>query len=215
MRKKVFIPIGALIIAICAVGLLSLRSDQPAEPIKIYKVTTPAKVSTTPAETPTETAKRESTNGHQDSHAIEISAQVESRQGEDWEKLQDTRNASESIAFGGETESQTPEPPSEASLAEQRYNIATAEYFEALQEYHRKYQKLNKEWELLQAQSNELTKAAEVAIKTVNREEAAEMQDAFLDMIARRNELWEKIQAFRAQKPIAPTPPASMERSRN
>ncbi len=100
MNKKVFIPIGALIIAICAVGLFSLRSEQPSEPIKIYKVTTPAKASTIPAETSTETAKRENTNRHQHSNASETSAQLESRHGEDWEKPQDTLNASESISFG-------------------------------------------------------------------------------------------------------------------
>ncbi len=61
--KRFYIPISALILVICALGFLSLRSDQPSEPIKIYKVTTPdtpAKVTET-AET--ETATNETTIG--------------------------------------------------------------------------------------------------------------------------------------------------------
>ena len=203
LQKKFYIPIGALIIAICAVGLFSLRSDTPKEPIKIYKVTTPAKVSTTPAETPTETAKRESTNGHQDSRAIETSAQVESRQGEDWEKLQDTRNASESIAFGGETESQTPEPPSEEYLAEQRYNIAFAKYSKAFQEYHKQFQAFQVERAELSQELEEIRKL---------RSKASTMSNAELDEVLNRLEKWREqksdLQKREADwKKERPTPP--------
>ena len=203
MRKKVFIPIGALLITICAVGLLSLRSDQPAEPINIYKVTTPAKVSTTPAETPTETAKRESTNGHQDSPAIKTSAEVESRQGEDWEMSQDSLNASESIAFGEETESQTPQPPSEEYLAEQRYDIAFAKYFKAFQEYHKQFQALQVERAELSQELEEIGKL---------RSKASTMSDAELDEVLNRLEKWEEqksdLQRRRAAlKKERPTPP--------
>ena len=41
LRKKFHIPIGILIVAICAIGFLSLRSDVPEKPIQIYKATTP------------------------------------------------------------------------------------------------------------------------------------------------------------------------------
>ncbi|MYA99714.1 hypothetical protein F4X90_08545 [Candidatus Poribacteria bacterium] len=40
--KKFYIPIGALIIAICAIAFFTLRSDTPKEPIKVYKPVTPA-----------------------------------------------------------------------------------------------------------------------------------------------------------------------------
>ena len=49
LSKKFYLPIGILLVVICAVSLLSLRSDVPDEPIVIYKTTTPAE---TPAETP-------------------------------------------------------------------------------------------------------------------------------------------------------------------
>jgi hypothetical protein len=47
LSKRLYIPIGILIIAICAVGLLSLRSDVPKEPVVTYKVVTPVKRSVT------------------------------------------------------------------------------------------------------------------------------------------------------------------------
>ncbi len=46
--KKFYLPIGILILFICAIGFLSLRSDVPTEPIVIYKTTTPIKQSVTP-----------------------------------------------------------------------------------------------------------------------------------------------------------------------
>ena len=106
-------------------------------------------------------------------------------------------------------------PPSEEERAEQRYDIAAAEYFKAMQEYHRKDQALDKEWELLRAEGDELEKEAEVAIKTGNREELLRLRDAMLDDIEKRQELWKKTEDLRAEKPIRPTPPPSMERSSN
>jgi hypothetical protein len=48
LRKKFYIPIGIFILVICAVGLLSLRSDTPKEPVVTYKAVTPVKHSATP-----------------------------------------------------------------------------------------------------------------------------------------------------------------------
>ena len=48
LLKKFYLPIGILLVVICAVGLFSLRSDVPDEPIVIYKTTTPIKRSVTP-----------------------------------------------------------------------------------------------------------------------------------------------------------------------
>ena len=59
LPKKFYIPIGILILVICAIGFLSLRSDVPDEPIKIYKVTQPAEQS----DTQTETAKSDTAEG--------------------------------------------------------------------------------------------------------------------------------------------------------
>ena len=59
LPKKFYIPIGILILVICAIGFLSLRSDVPDEPIKIYKVTQPADQS----EIQTETAKSDTAEG--------------------------------------------------------------------------------------------------------------------------------------------------------
>ena len=58
LSKKFFIPIGALIIAICAVVLFSLRSDVPSEPINIYKAVKPVE---TPAKATTAEVKETST----------------------------------------------------------------------------------------------------------------------------------------------------------
>lgn len=44
LRKKFYIPIGVVILVICAIGLLFLRSQTPKEPIKVYKTTTSAEV---------------------------------------------------------------------------------------------------------------------------------------------------------------------------
>lgn len=212
MGKKVFIPIGALIIAICAITFFTLRSDTPKEPIIIYKTTTPAAKSTA------EASVGETSQGghfHEDGtfHAIETSAQVESRQSEDSGMSQDTRNASATIAFGGETESQTPEPPSEAELAEQRYNIAFVEYYKAMQEYRRKELALDEERKQLDAEDAELIAAAKDAIRTGNREKGFKVRDGLLDLIQRQNELSERSDALKM--PIPPTPPPSMERSSN
>ena len=54
LRKKFHIPIGILIVAICAIGFLSLRCDVPEKPIQIYKATlteTPATDETAETET--------------------------------------------------------------------------------------------------------------------------------------------------------------------
>ena len=55
LPKKFYLPIGILILVICAVGLLSLRPDVPDEPIVIYKTTTPIKRSVSPTTPPAET----------------------------------------------------------------------------------------------------------------------------------------------------------------
>ena len=47
-KKKFYIPIGALIIAICAIAFFALRSDIPKEPILIIKTVTPARQITIP-----------------------------------------------------------------------------------------------------------------------------------------------------------------------
>lgn len=56
LLKKFYLPIGLCVLFVLAIGFLSLRSDVPDEPIKIYKVTTPAKVTKT-AETETATSE--------------------------------------------------------------------------------------------------------------------------------------------------------------
>lgn len=48
LRRKFYIPIGLCILAIVAIGFLSLRSDVPDEPIVIYKTTTPLRAPGTP-----------------------------------------------------------------------------------------------------------------------------------------------------------------------
>lgn len=40
--RKVYIPIGLCLLVILVIGLLSLRSDVPDEPVRIYKTSTPA-----------------------------------------------------------------------------------------------------------------------------------------------------------------------------
>ncbi len=61
--KKFYLPIGALLIAICAIGLFALRSARVKEPIVIYKPT----ITETPAQVPTgevtETSKSETSTG--------------------------------------------------------------------------------------------------------------------------------------------------------
>ena len=59
LLKKIYIPIGLCLVLLLAIGFLSLRSDVPTEPVKIYKVTTPD----TPTKV-TETAEAETTGGH-------------------------------------------------------------------------------------------------------------------------------------------------------
>ncbi len=51
LRKKFYIPIGVLILVICAIAFFALRSDMPNEPVKIYKVTTPAEKTETQTNT--------------------------------------------------------------------------------------------------------------------------------------------------------------------
>ncbi|MXZ01621.1 hypothetical protein F4Y93_13630 [Candidatus Poribacteria bacterium] len=46
--KKFYLPIGALLVAIVAIGMFALRSDTPKKPIKVYKTVTPIKRSSTP-----------------------------------------------------------------------------------------------------------------------------------------------------------------------
>ncbi len=48
LTKKFYIPIGALIIALVAIAFFALRSEEPSEPIVIYKTVTPVKRSVTP-----------------------------------------------------------------------------------------------------------------------------------------------------------------------
>ena len=58
LSKKFYLPIGILIVVTCAVVLVSLRSDVPTEPIKVYKATTPIKRSVTPSEPMTVSASK-------------------------------------------------------------------------------------------------------------------------------------------------------------
>ena len=60
LTKKFYIPIGALIIAICAIAFFALRSDTPKEPIKVYKPVTPAD---TPVKVTTAEVTETSTGG--------------------------------------------------------------------------------------------------------------------------------------------------------
>ncbi len=58
--KKFYLPIGALLIAICAIALFALRSERMKEPIVIYKPT----ITETPAQVPTGEVTDTSTGGH-------------------------------------------------------------------------------------------------------------------------------------------------------
>lgn len=54
LLKKFYLPIGLCVLAVLAIGFLSLRSEVPDEPIVIYKPVTPIKQSVAPtAEVPT------------------------------------------------------------------------------------------------------------------------------------------------------------------
>lgn len=204
LLKKFYIPIGILILVICAVGLLSLRSDTPTEPIKIYKVTTPTKVSTTPTETSPETAKRENNNGHPPSHATETSAQLESRQDEDWEIPQDTLNASESIAFGGEMETQTFKPPSEEELAEMHYDIAAAKYYKAMQEYNKKFQANHSEWKKLQEEYDKLLPDYEVFWTKMSEAERREIRGKIATWEKKLALVKKEEEKILSEKPVKP-----------
>jgi hypothetical protein len=59
LSKRLYIPIGILIIALVAIAFFALRSDTPTEPIMIYKVVEPAEES----ETQTASATRDIAEG--------------------------------------------------------------------------------------------------------------------------------------------------------
>ncbi|MXV73739.1 hypothetical protein F4Z99_05610 [Candidatus Poribacteria bacterium] len=46
LRKKIYLPIGLCLVLLLAIGFLSLRSDVPDEPIKVYKSVEPLPKST-------------------------------------------------------------------------------------------------------------------------------------------------------------------------
>ncbi|MDE0397675.1 MAG: hypothetical protein OXL96_07735 [Candidatus Poribacteria bacterium] len=190
-----------------AIGFLSLRSDVPDEPIKVYKAVEPLAKST--AEAPIgDTSQGGDFHADGDPFHGEPHAPVEpSTEAADVSQPR-IRQGAETIAFGGETESQTPQPPSEEYLAEQRYDVAAAEYFKALQEYHRKYQALREESELLYTEATELRSYTKVDPKTLGREKALEIRDAMLAWIEKKNELRKREASLEAEKPIRPTPPA-------
>lgn len=205
-QKKFYIPIGILILAICGVGLFSLRSDTPKEPIMIYKVVEPAKQS----ETQTATATRDTADENL-FHAEQpppSTGQVSKNH-----PTEGNTEASETIAFGGDIAAETPrlskeefEEKFKEELAEQRYNIAAAEYFKDFQEYHKQFQ-------AFQSESAELTKEVEDIGKL--RSKASTMSDAELDEVLNRieklreqeSDLQRRKAAWRKVHPTPPTPP--------
>ena len=207
-KKKFYLPIGILILVICAVCLLSLRSDVPDEPVKVYKVVEPVPTST--AEVPAgETS--EGGHFHADGNPWHAEPQAPMEPSTEDAAVQrpetDIPEAAETIAFRGETESQTPQPPSEEYLAEQRYNIAAAAYLQAFEEYYKKYQALREESELLYAEAAELRSYTKVDPKTLGREKALEVRDAMLAWIEKKNDLRKRRDALEGKRPIRPTPP--------
>ena len=206
LTKRFYLPIGILLVVICAVGLFSLRSDVPTEPIVIYKTTTPAAKST--AEAPV--AKSQDGHFHADgTWHTEPHAPVESSTEEADVSQPRIPQGAETIAFGGETESQTPQPPSEEYLAEQRYDIAAAEYFKALQEYHKKDQELQGEWHQLSEEYKSLRKYSEIASQDrMNELSEAERREAMTQMrtwLKKNKAHWERREALNQEKPIRPT----------
>ena len=202
--KKFYIPIGALMLVICALGLFSLRSDTLKDPIVIIKTVEP-EAKQAEVTTVTETATSETATGryfHEDG-----TFQTERHETAESPHTEADQPTAENMAFGGEVETETLQPPSEAYLAEQRYDIAAAEYLTALQEYHRKYQELNTEWELLDAEAAELRSYTNVDPKTLGREKAFEVRDAMLNWIEKMNEHQKRKEDLVAEKPIRPTPP--------
>ena len=226
--KKFYIPIGALIIAISAIAFFALRSDTPKEPIVIYKATTTE--AETPADTPaavtTGEVTEKSTGGpfHADGepHSDNTSNQTEAgNHAVPWEiaKLQLTpekrREIEKKNADFLERHEEWQAEQAQRLAQSDKYRDEVVQYIDNMQAYHKKFQALGKEWDLSFAESEKLQKSGEVAIRTGNREEMLKIRDALLDEIAKRKELQKRQDDLEVEKPIAPIPPASMERSRN
>ena len=212
LQKKFYIPIGILILVICAVGLLSLRSDTPTEPIKIYKVVEPAEES----ETQTATATRDTAEGghyHADGNLFHAEQQPPSTA--QVSETEGNTEASENIAFGGDIAAETPrlskeefEEKFKEELAEQRYDIAAAEYYRAMQEYYKKDQELAIERRQLSDEYDKNRKDAEIALKNGSKAEKREVMDRIITWQKALKANMNRREALRKTKPIAPTPPA-------
>ncbi len=199
--KKFYIPIGALMLVICALGLFSLRSDTLKDPIVIIKTVEP-EAKQAEVTTVTETATSETATGryfHEDG-----TFQTERHETAESPHTEANQPTAENIAFGGEVETETPQPPSERQLAEQRYNIAAAKYFKAYQEYHKQFQAFQVERAELSQELKEIRKLTP---------KASTMSDAELDEVLNRLENWRErksdLQRREADlKQKRPTPPA-------
>jgi len=229
LTKKFYIPIGVCVLLVLAIGFLSLRSDVPDDPIVIYKPTT------TEAETPakvTEAAEKETATGgpfHADGtplqaepHSDNTSKQAEaSNNAVPWEiaKLQLTPEKRREIEernadFLARHEAWQAERAQKIAQSD-KYRAEVIQHIDNMQAYHRKEQALNEEWKKLSADDDVLAKEAEDAIRTGNREQAFKIRDAMLDLTQRWDKLEKRLDALRAEKPIRPTPPPSIERSNN
>lgn len=216
LTKKVYIPIGVCLFLLLAIGFLSLRSDVVDEPIIIYKATQPAETS----ETQTETANSDTQQGgHLHADGTLRTEPVKSSPSDAAVQRPETDIPETAIAFGGEKETQPPQPPSDEYLAEQRYNIAAAEYFRAMQEYHKKDQALMAERAELFKVSDDLNAEKDRFINRVrglnkaefvkHRKDYESLVDRRLTYMQKRDELDKRIEVLRAAKPIPPTRPST------
>lgn len=197
LLKKICLPIGLCLVLLVAIGFLSLRSDVPTDPVKIYKVT---KI----AETETATSEAKTTSGHRPAEPqapVDPSTEDAAVQ----RPKTDIPEAAENIAFGGEADTQTHQPLSEEYLAEQRYDIAAAEYLQAFEEYHNKNEKLHEEWKQLYPEDDKFEKYRGVDLSQFSVEERLDVLNKLQSLQARREAHAKKREALKREKPIRPT----------
>ena len=226
LSKKFYFPIGVLILVICAVCFLSLRSDVPTEPIKIYKaVESQAKPK---AETPV--AKSQDGHFHADGtfHADPHTSQLENKSSSE-NQLRVEVNAPTGLLLGNgkmitdpdeiarhiEKEDRLLESALKSLDEQDAYAVRYARYSKALKSHEMETERLYANYESIQKRFDDLvfnydTKKFSEYFTGLTREKQLELTAEMKSIHAEAQHAAEVYKTFRSQAPPKPEKPVSL-----
>ena len=218
LLKKFYLPIGILLVVICAVGLLSLRSDVPTETIKIYTMVEPQAKSQ--AEAPV--AKSQGGHFHADGtfHADPHASQSENKSSSE-NQLRVEVNAPTGLLLGNgkmitdpdeiarhiEKEGRLLEAVLKSLDEQDAYAVKYARYSKALKAHEKETERLYANYVSIQKRFDDLvfnydTKKFSQYFTGLTREKQLVLVSEMKSIHAEAQQAAEVYKAFRSQAPL-------------